>query len=67
MNNSTTSSIIIAYDIQPNDSKVLIVGKKTPRKPVKIINAFQGDEAQMIWDMLTKSNIQMEENDNDQT
>lgn len=66
MPDGTASSVIVAYDVQPNDSKVLIVGKQTPRKPVEIINAFQGDEAQMIWDMLTKPNIQMEENNNDQ-
>lgn len=60
--NSTASSVIVAYDIQPNNSKVLIVGKQTPRKPVEIINAFQGDEAQMIWDMLTKSNVQKGKN-----
>lgn len=63
---STASSVIVSYDVQPNGSTVLIVGKKEPNKPIKIINAFQGDRATDIWDILTKPESKAEV-PNDQT
>lgn len=34
------------------DTSVLIVGKKTPRADVEIVNAYQGEEAVRLWDKL---------------
>ena len=51
--NDTASSVIVAYTENPNGSKVMVVGKKDIEKGMKIINAFQDDKAQMIWNMLT--------------
>lgn len=31
------------------DTGILIVGRKTPRKDVEIINAFQGEEARDLY------------------
>lgn len=32
---------------------ILLVGHKDPKKPVEIVNAFQGEEAHYIWALLT--------------
>ena len=51
----TTSSIIVSYDVSENgDEPILLVGKKNPNKPIKIINAFQGKEAKDLWKKLTE-------------
>ena len=51
----TTSSIIVSYDASENgDEMILLVGKKNPNKPIKIINAFQGEEARDLWKKLTE-------------
>ena len=51
----TTSSIIVSYDASENgDEPILLVGKKNPNKPIKIINAFQGKEARDLWKKLTE-------------
>ena len=49
-----TSSIIVAYDYkEKTDTAVLIVGQKTPKMDVKIVNAFEGEEATELWKKLT--------------
>lgn len=49
-----TSSILVAYDnTNGKDKSVLIIGKKLPNESVEIINAFQGDEAEELWNKLT--------------
>ena len=51
----TTSSIIVSYDASENgDEPILLVGKKNPNKPTKVINAFQGKEAKDLWKKLTE-------------
>lgn len=34
--------------------EVLIVGKKKPNQSVEIVNAFQGEEARKMYDLLVK-------------
>lgn len=51
----TTSSIIVSYDASENgDETILLVGKKNPNEIIKIINAFQGEEAKNLWKKLTE-------------
>lgn len=51
----TTSSIIVSYDASENgDEPILLVGKKNPNETIKIINAFQGEEARDLWKKLTE-------------
>lgn len=50
----TADSLLIGYDCSNGkDKTVLIVGRKPLNKPVEIINAFQGDEAEKLWEKLT--------------
>ena len=57
----TTSSIIVSYDASENgDEPILLVGKKNPNKPTKVINAFQGEEAKTLWKKLTERNEKIE-------
>lgn len=51
--NKITGSLIIGYDINHStDNAVLIVGKKEPNQPIKVINAFQGEEAIELYKRL---------------
>lgn len=51
--NHTTTSLIIGYDIShTSDNKVLVVGKRGPSGSVEIVNAFQGDEAEELYNKL---------------
>ena len=45
-------SIIISYDNSRNDIPILLVGKKRPNQSVEIVNAFQGDEAEELYNKL---------------
>lgn len=57
----TTSSIIVSYDVSENgDETILLVGKKNPNETIKIINAFQGEEAKDLWKKLTERNEKIE-------
>ena len=57
----TTSSIIVSYDASENeDETILLVGKKNPNETIKIINAFQGEEAKDLWKKLTERNEKIE-------
>lgn len=53
LENHTTTSLIIGYDIGHNsDNKVLVIGKRGPSGSVEIVNAFQGDEAEELYNKL---------------
>lgn len=52
--NSTSGSLIIGYSFNNSDSKILIVGKRLFNGETQIINAFEGDRALEILDILTK-------------
>ena len=45
--------ILVSYEpTNGADTSILIVGKKTAKKDVDIINAFQGAEATELWNKL---------------
>ena len=53
LENHTTTSLIIGYDIShTSDNKVLVIGKRGPSGSVEIVNAFQGDEAEELYNKL---------------
>ena len=45
--------LLVSYDNVSNDKPTLIVGRKEPRGAVKIINAFQDEEAEELYKKLT--------------
>lgn len=50
-------SLIISIDTtNGKDNTVLIVGRKTVGQQVKIVNAFQGEEALKLYSQLTVRN-----------
>ena len=52
--NGITECILVSYDnSHGKDNSVLLVGKKHPNKPAEIINAFQNEEADELWQRLT--------------
>lgn len=57
--NHTTTSLIIGYDIShTSDNKVLVIGKRGPSGSIEIVNAFQGDEAEELYNnLITKKEI----------
>ncbi len=51
--NKIVGSLIIGYDVaHSTDNAVLIVGKKEPNQSVKVINAFEGEEAYELYKKL---------------
>lgn len=49
-----SGSVIVSWDFSHGkDSSILLVGKKEPGKPVEVINAFQGKEAEELYLKLT--------------
>ena len=50
---ATTDTILVGYDFtNGKDKSVLVVGRKTEGVAVKIINAFQGKEADELYQRL---------------
>lgn len=49
----TNGAVIVSWDFSHEDTGVLIVGRKHPKKDVEVINAFQGQEARDIYEKLT--------------
>ena len=52
MSENVSDSILIGYDQRDGDNVVLIVGRKTPKQSVEVINAFQGEEAKELYERL---------------
>lgn len=51
--NETHGAVIVSWDFSHNgDKHILLVGRKTPKHDVEVINAFQGKEAHDIYDKL---------------
>lgn len=51
---STHGALIVSWDFShAPDKHILLVGRKTPRADVEVINAFQGKEARDIYEKLT--------------
>lgn len=53
MSEQINDCILVCFDSNYPDSKVLVVGRKRPNKSVEIINAFQGEEAEDLYLKLT--------------
>lgn len=52
-----SGSVIASWDFSNGkDDGVLIIGVQHPKKPVEIINAFQGEEAEELMKKLTIRN-----------
>ena len=51
--NKTTDTILVSFDYTHGvDKSVLIVGRKAKGEAVDIINAFQGNEAEELYQKL---------------
>lgn len=50
-------SLIVSWDFGMTEDgtrkRIMLVGDKKPRKPVRVINIIQGDEAIDLWHKLT--------------
>lgn len=46
-------AIIVSYDNGSDNIPILIVGRKARGKAVEIINAFEGEEATILYNKLT--------------
>lgn len=57
---NTYGSVIVSWDFSHGkDVGVLLVGKKEPGKPVEVINAFQGKEAEELYlKLMTRKDAQ---------
>ena len=50
-------ALIVSIDYRRDiDNMVLIVGRQMPNKTIKIVNAFQGDEAKELYKKLVVKN-----------
>lgn len=51
---SITDTLLISIDLSASENNaVLIVGRKRPNQSVKIVNAFDGEEAVTLYKKLT--------------
>ena len=49
-----TQSVIVAFDYKADkDHAILLVGQKSPKIDIQIVNAFEGDETKELWEKLT--------------
>lgn len=44
--------LLIGYDIRPDGTPMLTVGKKRSKQGVEVINIFTGDEAKELYEKL---------------
>lgn len=59
--NEFTTALIIGFDKRDDDKAVLIVGRQDEKHNVQIINAFQGEEAIDIYNILITKKAQNKE------
>lgn len=53
--NISATSLIVSLSFSPSKKDaVLIVGKKEPGKDVEVVNAFEGDNAFALYELLTQ-------------
>lgn len=53
--NISATSLIVSLSFSPSKKDaILIVGKKEPGKDVEIVNAFEGDNAFALYELLTQ-------------
>lgn len=54
----TTDTILVSYDFtHGRDASVLIVGRKRKNQSVEIVNAFQGAEAEELYNRLVTKKV----------
>ena len=59
MESAVCGAVIVSWDFShEKDKAILVVGRKTPKHDVEVVNAFQGQEALDIYKKLmdVKSN-----------
>lgn len=47
-----SDTFLVSFDYTHGDIPVLIIGRKGEKKEIDIINAFKGDEAKDLYDLL---------------
>lgn len=47
-----SDTFLVSFDYMHGDIPVLIIGQKGEKKEIDIINAFKGDEAKDLYDLL---------------
>lgn len=47
-----SDTFLVSFDYAHGDIPVLIVGRKGEKREIDIINAFKGDEAKDLYDLL---------------
>lgn len=53
--NISATSLIVSLSFSPSKKDaILIVGKKEPGKDVEVVNAFEGDNAFTLYELLTQ-------------
>ena len=53
--NISATSLIVSLSFSPSKKDaILIVGKKEPGKAVEVVNAFEGDNAFAVYELLTQ-------------
>ena len=57
--NAISGSYIVGYDFGERDTGVLVVGKQV-KGQVEVINAFSGEDARAMFEMLTTNNLKGE-------
>lgn len=51
---NTAGALLVSWSFSgPEDTHILLVGRKTPKEDVDVINAFQGQDAHDIYEILT--------------
>lgn len=53
--NISATSLIVSLSFSPSKKDaILIVGKKEPGKDIEVVNAFEGDNAFALYELLTQ-------------
>lgn len=54
-----SGTVLIGYSFDKDGNSLVAVGKQEKGKDVEIINAFSGDKAKALFDVLTNPKLQM--------
>ena len=58
-NKEFSGALLIGYSFDTDGNCLVTVGKQEKGKDVEIINAFSGDKAKALFDVLTNPKLQM--------
>lgn len=56
-----SDTLLVSISMSDPDNGVLIVGRKRKDKTVDVVNAFQGEKAREIYNMLTRKENKVRE------